>query len=170
MCFVGSMAFGIATYSYFPHHVSKKMDKQVRKAFGKEVVYNAIAPPDSLRVNHEIYQVQDQDSVAGYVMVTRALGCRIGGCNKPKTDSFAFEQFFFMTAFDASKQIKQVRILEYTSNHGYEIANKSWLKQFIKSDQFEVGVNIDGISGATISVVSLTNNINTQLDVIQSLK
>ncbi|MFT7590824.1 MAG: Na+-translocating ferredoxin:NAD+ oxidoreductase RnfG subunit [bacterium] len=169
LCSVGA-AFGVATFSYFPQHVCKKMDKHVRKTFGKESIYYSIATPDSLKLNHEVYKVVENDSIKGFVMVTRALGCQLGGCDKPSSDSIAFEQFFFMTAFDQAKQITQVRILEYTSNHGYEIANKSWLKQFAKEGHFEVGKNIDGISGATISVNSLTNNVNRQRQIITTVE
>lgn len=163
------LAFGYAGFSYFPQHVCKKMEKTVKKTFGKEAVYYSVETDDSLKINHEVYKVLNQDSVTGYVMVTRALGCQLGGCDKPKLDSVAFEQFFFMTAFDDKKHIKQVRVLEYTANHGYEISSKSWLKQFIKNETFEVGKNVDGISGATISVNSITKNVNLQRSIIQSI-
>ena len=162
-------AFGLATFSYFPQHVCKKMDKTVRKTFGKECQYFSIETPDSLKLNHEVYKVIDGDTVEGYAIVTRALGCQLGGCDKPKKDTIAFEQFFFMTAFDHQKRIKKVRILEYTSNHGYEVANKGWLKQFVSEEEFEVGKNIDGISGATISVKSITKNVNLQRQIIRQL-
>lgn len=163
------MAFGYAGFSYFPQRVCKKMDKVVKKTFGKTAVYYSVETADSLALNHEVYKILSADTLSGYVMITRALGCQLGGCDKPKQDSVAFEQFFFMTAFTKNKDIKQVRVLEYTSNHGYEIASKSWLKQFIAGDHFEVGKNIDGISGATISVNSITNNVNRQKSIIQTI-
>jgi Na+-translocating ferredoxin:NAD+ oxidoreductase RnfG subunit len=58
-------------------------------------------------------------------------------------------------------------VLEYTSDHGYQIANKGWLKQFEKGTSFSVGENIDAISGATISVKSITAGVNEQLRIIQ---
>ncbi len=163
------LAFGYAGFSYFPQHVCKKMEKAVKKSFGKEAVYYSIETDDSLKMNHEVYKVLAKDTLAGYVMVTRALGCQLGGCDKPKQDSVAFEQFFFMTAFNRQKEIQQVRVLEYTANHGYEIASKSWLKQFVKNEKFEVGKNVDGISGATISVNSITKNVNAQQSIIETI-
>jgi hypothetical protein len=165
-----SVAFGLATFSYFPQHVGKKMEKAVKKAFGKEASFYSIETPDSLKLSHEVYSVFHHDTLSGYVMVTRALGCQMGGCDVTPTDTLAFEQFFFMTAFNAKKDIKQVKVLEYTSNHGYEISSKSWLKQFTKDTSFEVGKNIDGISGATVSVNSITNNVNKQCEIINALK
>ncbi len=162
----------VAHLSYLPQHLCKKMDRHIKKAFSKTAVCTEIETPDEYKINHQFFKVSDSDTSAGYVIITRALGCQSGGCDKPKqqTDSVAFEQFFFMTAFDKQKQIKQVRVLEYTSNHGYEIASKSWLKQFTKNEPFTVGKNIDGISGATISVKSITKNVNLQREIIQEVE
>ena len=143
------------------------MQKHIGKIFKTELTCSEIEIADSLAINHQIFKLQQQDSIIGYSIISRALGCQIGGCDKPSTDSIAFEQFYFMTAFDAAKKIKKVRILEYTSDHGYQIANKGWLKQFENGERFEVGKNIDAISGATISVKSITKEVNNQLRILQ---
>ncbi|MBT8328054.1 MAG: FMN-binding protein [Bacteroidia bacterium] len=164
MLFATSM---VAMYSYLPDYLSRKMNKHLSKVFSKEVVSVEIPVIDTAMINHQLFKVVELDSVVGYSMISRALGCKIGGCDNPNTDSQSFEQFFFMTAFDAHKNIKKVRVLEYTANHGYQIANKGWLKQFEKGEKFEVGKNIDGISGATISVKSITQGINNQIKVLK---
>lgn len=158
-------------FSYFPNPVCNKMDKQVKKIYGKTSKCVTLSPVDSLKDKHKFYKITTDDSTAGFVIITRALGCQVGGCDKPKSsDSIAFEEFYFMTAFDSNKTIKQVRVLEYTSNHGYEVASKSWLKQFRAGRKFEVGKNVDAISGATISVNSITSNVNRQVELIENLK
>lgn len=144
------------------------MQKHVGKIFKTELACNEIEIADSLAINHQIFKLKQQDSIVGYSIISRALGCQIGGCDKPSTDSIAFEQFYFMTAFDADKNIKKVRVLEYTSDHGYQIANKGWLKQFENGENFEVGKNIDAISGATISVNSITKEVNNQILILKS--
>lgn len=164
---IGLMAF--TSYSYLPEYLGRKMEKQVFKVFGKEVNFEAIPLHDSVQFNHQLYAVHQQDSITGYAMISRALGCKLGGCDKPTEDSLAFEQFYYMTAFNSDHSIRRVRILEYTSNHGYQIANKGWLRQFEKGDRFEVGKNIDGISGATISVKSITKGVNCQKRIISTL-
>jgi len=159
----------VATYSYLPDYLTKKMNRHLTKIFGKETSYIEKEIADSLAIDHQIFEVKTADTLSGYSIITRALGCRIGGCDKPSKDTIAFEQFFFLTAFDKHKKIKKVRVLEYTSDHGYQIANKGWLKQFEKAETFTVGQNIDGISGATISVKSITKNVNEQVSILKAL-
>ena len=157
----------VATYSYLPDYLTKKMSRQLTKIFGKEMKYQEVAIGDSLAINHQIFEVKTNDTLSGYSMITRALGCQTGGCDKPNKDTISFEEFFFLTAFDKQKNIKKVRVLEYTSDHGYQIANKGWLKQFERDSTFEVGRNIDGISGATISVKSITKAVNEQISILR---
>jgi hypothetical protein len=158
----------VATYSYLPDYLTKKMSRQLTKIFGKEMQYQEVDIVDSLAINHQIFEVKTNDTISGYSMITRSLGCKIGGCDKPNKDTISFEEFFFLTAFDKQKNIKKVRVLEYTSDHGYQIANKGWLKQFERDSTFEVGRNIDGISGATISVKSITKAVNEQIGILES--
>lgn len=143
------------------------MNRHLTKIFGKETNYKEVPIADSLAIDHQIFEVYTADTVSGYSIITRALGCKIGGCDKPSRDTIAFEQFFFLTAFDKQKNIKKVRVLEYTSDHGYQIANKGWLKQFEQEKSFTVGQNIDGISGATISVKSITKGVNDQIAILE---
>ena len=72
--------------------------------------------------------------------------------------------------FDLNLKIKKVKVLIYRENYGGEISSKRWLSQFIESpedDSFVYGDNISAISGATISVKSITESIN---EVMVSLK
>jgi hypothetical protein len=158
----------LAIYSYLPEYLTKKMTRHLTKIYGKEVHYKEATLNDTLAIDHQLFKIFNADTLSGYSIITRALGCKIGGCDKPSTDTLNFEQFFFFTAFDKQKKIKKVRILEYTSDHGYQIANKGWLKQFEEGHHFTLGENIDGISGATISVKSITQSVNDQIKIIQT--
>ncbi len=158
----------IGAYSYLPDYLTKKMDRHLKKVFGDELIHREAMLPDSLNINHQLFEISNEDSIVGYSIISRALGCRLGGCDKPSNDSIGFEQFFYMTAFDAQKQVKKVRVLEYTSDHGYQVASKGWLRQFEGKDTFEIGKNIDGISGATISAKSITSGVNQQVKIIHS--
>ncbi|MDB4107583.1 FMN-binding protein [Bacteroidia bacterium] len=159
----------IATHSYLPDYLTKKMERQLLKLFGKEMTYQEVSTSDSIAINHQLFRLTNTDTITGYSIITRALGCKIGGCDKPSTDSLSFEQFYFFTAFDAQKNIKKVRVLEYTSDHGYQIANKGWLRQFEGGSLFFLNENIDGLSGATISVKSIIDGVNKQNDIVRSL-
>ena len=69
----------------------------------------------------------------------------------------------FLTIFDENKKVFDSSIIKYREAYGGEIASKSWLNQFLNytdSSNYNVGDAISGISGATISVNSVTKGIN----------
>ena len=69
--------------------------------------------------------------------------------------------------------IKASKILAYREDYGGEIGSKRWLRQLIgktSDDELIYGDNIAAISGATISVRSMTNAINNLLLSIKSLQ
>ena len=69
----------------------------------------------------------------------------------------------FLTVFDENSRVYDSSIIKYREAYGGEVGNKSWLNQFISyndSSNYKVGSSISGISGATISVNSLTKGIN----------
>lgn len=157
-----------ATYSFLPDYLSGKMNKQLRKIYSKNIISQELPLIDTVIINHQLFKVQENDSFVGYSMISRAMGCKVGGCDKPKKEDAIFEEFYFMTAFDTQRKVKKVRVLEYTSNHGYQIANRGWLKQFEGQDSVGLGYNIDGISGATISVKSIINSVNNQIHLLEN--
>ena len=68
---------------------------------------------------------------------------------------------------------KKVKVLIYREDYGGEISSKRWLSQFLKSDNddtYVYGDNISAISGATISVKSITASINDVMDSIRTLQ
>ena len=68
----------------------------------------------------------------------------------------------FLVLFDNSGKILYTEIIKYREPHGGEISSRRWLNQFINkidSSSFKVGTEIDGISGATISVNSVSKGI-----------
>ena len=63
--------------------------------------------------------------------------------------------------------LKKVNVLAYREDYGGEIGSNRWLKQFVgkaRSAELAVGKNIAAISGATISVNSMTNAVNQLLN------
>ena len=75
-----------------------------------------------------------------------------------------FHKFEYYIIFDEKGEILEVEVLNYNENYGAEICNKRWLKQFHQintSSFFEYNTTVDGISGATISVESISSHIWT---------
>ena len=68
----------------------------------------------------------------------------------------------FLVIINLDGYILAAEVIKYREAYGGEVGNKNWLAQFTHfsdTSDFKLGKNIDGISGATISVNSLTKGI-----------
>jgi hypothetical protein len=110
-----------------------------------------------------------------YVYVGRVNSCRAGGCSNSgistpqNLDSEYFDYYIF---FDSAKTVKQVEVYNYEATHGYEITAKGWLKQFVGfagKDTLLVNKDIDGITGATVSVYAITSDIQQKTILLKSM-
>ena len=73
------------------------------------------------------------------------------------------DTFTYLVLYDSMLNVLFVEVLEYKENYGGEISSKRFLKQFQGSNgskELELERDIDGISGATISVKSILWSIN----------
>lgn len=97
----------------------------------------------------EIYAVYHEDqNPAAYVLFAEEMG---------KVDTF-----IYLIIFSPDGSIKKVSVLLYKENYGGEIASKRFLKQFEgKSNGMDMEYNrdIDGISGATLSVQAISRGV-----------
>ena len=69
----------------------------------------------------------------------------------------------FVVIFNATGEVKHSSLIKYRESYGGEVRSKKWLTQFngMKQDSlYKFPGNITGISGATISVNSMTRGIN----------
>lgn len=79
----------------------------------------------------------------------------------------------FLVIFDMSGVILKSDIIRYRESIGGEVSNPRWLKQFTGLDQQDIidpKIRIDGISGATISVKSISKGIKKLSLLFPSLK
>lgn len=95
-----------------------------------------------------LYDIVQGGKIKGYVIATSARG--------------RHEYFDYLVIYDTALIIQKIRVFEYRSDHGYEICNKKWLKQFEGKPGcgLQYGKDIDGISGATYSASSLTRDVS----------
>ncbi len=80
--------------------------------------------------------------------------------------------FDYVVIFDKNLVISQVKVLIYRESHGGEIGSKRFLHQFFgfeKNKEIIYKKDIAGISGATISAVSITNSVNNVLKTMGTL-
>lgn len=82
------------------------------------------------------------------------------------------DDFDYVVIFDESLIIKKIKILAYREDYGGEISSKRWLRQFNEADRettLNYGKDIIGISGATISAVSMCKEVNGLLKDLSKL-
>jgi len=152
------------------NEVLKKYDKKVNKMIKKVWKEQAITLEESFLSdapegipNRAIFSLKDGNSKVGTLVINNARGCKINGCKSTSGGDAKYENFWYAIIFDNDLKIKKVRVIDYSSDYGYEICSKNWLKQFngfTGCDLKYGGREIDSISGATVSGESIVNDIS----------
>ena len=133
--------------------IQKKVAKEVKAIFSVEefeLSESTITIPSSpFLLGQQMNEIKVDNELLGYAFL---------GTAPSKTDTFEY-----LILFDPSFTIKKASVLIYREDYGGEIASKRWLSQFVKKQSnqaFVFGSNISAISGATISVQSMTASVN----------
>jgi len=175
---LGILFLGNTFFSGFQDEIEfypRSLQRDLNKAQASGV--KAINIPDSLPFQYEIkgkifsvIPVGPQSNIA-YVYVGRVNSCRAGGCslnNEPV--STIFEYFDYYILYDHEGHVTRVKVFNYMATKGQEITARGWLKQFSGYDgeaNLRVGKEIDGISGATISVYAITADLEKKTQLLQ---
>ncbi|NJB72463.1 Na+-translocating ferredoxin:NAD+ oxidoreductase RnfG subunit [Saonia flava] len=150
-----------------PKNLQKKVEKELQKVFEVEQ-FSMISVQVSDELNAELpskisnanlFKILLDEQSLGYVFVDQAPS---------KT-----AQFDYLVVFDTKLKVIHSKVLVYREEYGGEIGSKRWLRQFIGKtgkDRVSHKTNIDAISGATISVRSMTNSIDKLLQTIGILQ
>ena len=104
------------------------------------------------------WEILDGDSLMGLVFLDNVKG---------KLQPITYAVFF-----DSEGKVQKSHIIKYREPIGGEVSNRHWLKQFIgksSSSGYKIGSDVDGISGATISVNAVTRGIHRSTFVVQYL-
>lgn len=147
-----------------PKNIQKKVDKEISEIFEIDTFkFEAFNIPNDISKKlpskfeaDNFFQIHSNNKLLGYAYVSKAPS---------KTD-----QFDYLVLLDSELVVLNTKILVYREDYGGEIGSKRWLKQFIgktQNDDLRYGDNIMAISGATISVRSMTTAMN---NLLQSLK
>ena len=122
----------------------KKIEKNAKAVFNIEgISFSEISNTSSLEATR-FFKIND----LGYLAFDQAPS--------------KLHKFEYYIIFDTKGEILKVEVLNYNENYGAEICNKRWLKQFHQintSSFFEYNTAVDGISGATLSVQSISTHI-----------
>lgn len=152
------MSFGL------PKNIQKKVDKEIEKVFELESFNFTSATLDAEVVKNlpskfgedNFFKIESEGMLLGYAYLSKAPS---------KT-----AEFDYLVLLDKDLIVLKSKVLMYREEYGGEIGSTRWLKQFIGKkggDELKYGDNIVAISGATISVRSMTNAMN---DLLESLK
>jgi len=123
-------------FSYFliPADLKTKIEQTTRQHFFKDKVY--------------YWKVTRRDSTVGFAILDNVMGKAM-----PIT---------FLVIFDDQGRVLSSDIIKYREAIGGEVSNPRWLKQFSNMEQkdfLDPHLRVDGISGATISVNSVSKGI-----------
>lgn len=172
---IGLATFGQNEIDFQNKRLLNSLKKNGIGEFSKleEIKYNS---EELYKTYGKFFRVTDNqvNSEVEYVFIGRVNSCRAGGCCDAvlfsgNAESEYFDYFIF---FDSSKTVKLVEVYNYAATHGYEITAKGWLKQFVGfsgKDTLEVNKDIDGISGATVSVFAITGDVQQKTRLLKGM-
>lgn len=123
------------------------MSASIGRVYGKNLAV------DTLHIDGGVvFRIRRADSLLGFARVQN-----VTGKDQPIT---------LLVAIDPAARLRDVDVLVYREPYGGEVAYESWRRQFRgkgAGDPLLVGRDIRGISGATISVNSVTEGVRRSL-------
>lgn len=147
----------------YPQEMKEEINNIIKEGFSNdaEIIFQKYEVPKNLKSEIEnavkqkfhsnfvyLYKIYLKENIIGYAILDNVYGKSM-----PIT---------FLVLFDLKGNIKSSQIVKYREQYGGAVKNKNWNDQFIgrnSDSSFEVGKNINSISGATISVNSVTKGI-----------
>jgi len=117
-----------------PKKLKKSIQNKVKQKFYRDQIY---------------YWIIEVDGQHHYALIDNTIG---------KTMPITF-----LVLFNEKQEVIHSSIIKYREGYGGEISGQKWLNQFfgMKNDSlFKFNRDIDGITGATISVKSFTKGIS----------
>jgi len=133
--------------SIFPNSISIEHSKYKPSKSSIKIIQNTVRQK-FFRHELNLWIITDKDSSRYYGILDNVKGKSL-----PIT---------FLTIFNDSSKVHYSSIIKYRESYGGEVGNKKWLNQFnlySKISPYKVGDDISGITGATISVHSVTKGI-----------
>jgi len=169
------MVTGQDSIDYQDKSLLRKLDRNdVSKALQHLPVPEDVS--NQYTINGKFFESHHSRNVSQikYIYVGRVNSCRAGGCSGSRMGSSAgnSEYFDYFIIFNAEKEVELVRVFNYQATHGYEVTAKGWLRQFKGYDgskNLEVNKNIDGITGATISVEGITRDVEKVTNILRAI-
>lgn len=166
-----SIFFLMIVFIFFGFGIPAKLQKKVKKEIVNvfdtdEVTFVSVSVADPLNdklpkkiTEDNFFILKEGEKLLGYAFLDKAPS---------KT-----AKFDYLVLFNDKLQIVSSKVLIYREEYGGEIGSRRWLKQFLGlsgKDRVSLDNNIDAISGATISVRSMTRAMDKLLQTIGLLQ
>ncbi|MBT5425043.1 MAG: hypothetical protein HN936_13335 [Bacteroidetes bacterium] len=144
------LLFSVLADFHLTPRQQKRLEKSLNKAWhASDIQISPLCIDSTLEIQPDdlYYSISNDEGIIGY-----AAGRKI-------TDQYL--NYFPLFAFDSDLKVKEVFIIEMNTIKGAEITAKSWLKQFksYSGGQLKLGKDIDGITGATLSGLSMVREV-----------
>ncbi len=160
------VTFILTSFTNHSKKIEKKVNKEITTYFGTEEFSTEVIKISDVD-NRAVKSEFGKDNLLKIVNADGLLGYAYIGNAPSKTATFDY-----LVIFDKNFSILRSKVLIYREEYGGEIGSKRWLKQFVgksMNDQINFPGDIDGISGATISVRSMTKALDILLKSINAL-
>lgn len=128
-----------------PVNIKSQIEKKAGQAFYQSIVY--------------LYKVTENDKFVGFAVLDNVIGKSM-----PIT---------FLVMFDPNGIIISTSIVKYREPYGGGVSSNRWNEQFKglnSTSNFDVGKDINSISGATISVYSVSKGIQKLALLIEHIR
>lgn len=154
-----------------PEALDKNLVRDVEKWLKVDTYeLTPVKAPEQPSVSGKYFQIQVAGQVKGFLYTGRVNTVRSAAARSGQS-SYS-EYFDYYIFYDPQLTIQKVKVMRYKATHGQMISAPSWLKQFqgYKPGQpLEPGIQVDGISGATISVNNITFDIRKNSRILRDL-
>ncbi|MBN1985332.1 MAG: FMN-binding protein [Prolixibacteraceae bacterium] len=169
---LSNLSFSQEEIDYTPKTLTK-----ILKSEGEHVKIDELPLADSMFAeiqNGKYFEIHNNsEPTAKFIYIGRVNSCRAGGCSIDESSVLGgFEYFDYFILFDRELTVQQIKVFNYQATKGQEITAKNWLKQFIgykSGSDLQVGKQIDGISGATVSAHSLTADVVSKTKILEKI-
>lgn len=156
-----------------PDSSDRQLQRELKKVFSKQnIELIEMSVPAKYTLTGKYYQVNNScdEKTVKYIYIGRINTVR--SANAQANSNESSEYFDYYIFFDEGKSISQVRVINYQATHGEMVSSPGWLKKFVghnRTKPLEVGRQIDAISGATISVNSITFDVRQKTHILSEI-
>jgi Na+-transporting NADH:ubiquinone oxidoreductase subunit C len=122
--------------------LSQEMAREIEKNSGVKVS----------RLQQPWWRVSGQGTAGGHFIVDEVIG--------------KHEFITYAVALGESGAVRQIEILDYRENYGFEVRNPAWRAQFVgktRADPLSLDADIRNISGATLSCRHISEGVKRLL-------